>query len=58
MIRVNLLPHRAAKRKARQIQFAAFAVISLLLGATVVGFVHAAISAQISYQERRNQYLK
>lgn len=58
MIRVNLLPHRAAKRKARQIQFAAFSGISLLLGIAIVGFVHAAISAQISYQERRNQYLK
>ncbi len=41
MIRVNLLPHRAEKRKA-----------------VVVGFVHVAISGQISYQERRNQYLK
>ena len=58
MIRVNLLPHRAEKRRARQIQFIAFGTISLLLGITIVGFVHAAISTQISYQERRNQYLK
>lgn len=58
MIRVNLLPHRAAKRKARQVQFAAFSGISLVLGVVVVGLVHGAISAQISYQERRNQYLK
>lgn len=58
MIRVNLLPHRAEKRKARQIQFAAFCGASLILGLTVVGFIHAAISSQISYQERRNQYLK
>jgi type IV pilus assembly protein PilN len=58
MIRVNLLPHRAEKRKARQIQFIAFSVISLVLGIIVVGFVHAAISSQISYQERRNEYLK
>ena len=58
MIRINLLPHRAEKRRARQIQFAALAVISLLLGALVVGFVHATISSQISYQERRNEYLK
>jgi len=58
MIRINLLPHRAAKRKARQIQLAAFSVISLVLGVLVVGLVHAAISSQISYQERRNQYLK
>ncbi len=58
MIRVNLLPHRAEKRKARQVQFIAFSVISLVLAALVVGFVHVAISGQISYQERRNQYLK
>ena len=58
MIRVNLLPHRAEKRRARQIQLIAFSAISLLLGIAIVGFVHAAISTQISYQERRNQYLK
>ncbi|MDX8400202.1 MAG: PilN domain-containing protein [Gallionellaceae bacterium] len=58
MIRVNLLPHRAEKRKARQIQFAAFSGISLILGIAVFGFVHVAIDSRISYQERRNQYLK
>ena len=58
MIRVNLLPHRAEKRRARQIQLAAFSIISLVLGALVVGFVHTYISSQISYQERRNNYLK
>jgi len=58
MIRINLLPHRAEKRRARQVQFAALSVISVVLGALLVGFVHAAISTQISYQERRNEYLK
>jgi type IV pilus assembly protein PilN len=58
MIRINLLPHRAEKRRARQIQFAALSVISVVLGALLVGFVHGYISAQISYQERRNEYLK
>ncbi|MGA8147135.1 MAG: PilN domain-containing protein [Gallionellaceae bacterium] len=58
MIRINLLPHREERRKARKTQFIALAVFSLVLGALVVGFVHAAISAQISYQERRNQFLK
>lgn len=57
MIRINLLPHRAEKRKARQVQFIAFSVISLILGVMVVGLVHAAISSQIEYQGRRNQYL-
>ena len=58
MIRVNLLPHRAEKRKARQLQFIVLSAISLVLGAVLVGFVHVAISTQISYQERRNTYLK
>jgi type IV pilus assembly protein PilN len=56
--RINLLPHRSEKRKARQVQLIAFGIIALLLGALVVGLVHAAISTQISYQERRNKYLK
>lgn len=57
MIRINLLPHRAEKRRARQIQFIAFSVISVLLGGIVVGLVHVGIIAQIDYQERRNAYL-
>lgn len=58
MIRVNLLPHRAEKRKARQVQFIILSVLSIVIGAVIVGFVHVAISTQISYQERRNTYLK
>jgi type IV pilus assembly protein PilN len=58
MIRINLLPHRAEKRRARQVQFAALSLISLVLGALLVGFVHVAIGTQVSYQERRNEYLK
>jgi type IV pilus assembly protein PilN len=58
VIRINLLPHRAEKRRARQIQFIALSVISVVLAALLVGFVEVAISTQISYQERRNAYLK
>ena len=58
MMRINLLPHRAEKRHARQVQFIAFSVISLVLGGLLVGFVQVAIGTQISYQERRNTYLK
>lgn len=57
MIRINLLPHRAEKRKARQIQFIAFGVISFMLGAMLVLMVHLAIIAQIDVQERRNNFL-
>jgi type IV pilus assembly protein PilN len=58
MIRINLLPHRAEKRRARQIQFIALGVFSVVLGAVLVGIVQVAIDTQISYQERRNTYLK
>jgi len=58
MMRINLLPHRAEKRRARQVQFIAFSVISLVLGGLLVGFVQVAIGTQIAYQERRNTYLK
>jgi len=58
VIRINLLPHRAEKRRARQIQFIALSVISVALAAVLVGAVQIAISSQISYQERRNAYLK
>jgi type IV pilus assembly protein PilN len=57
MIRINLLPHRAEKRRAKQLQFVILSVTSLVLGALIVGIVHVAISTQISYQERRNAYL-
>ncbi len=58
MTRINLLPHRAEKRQARQIQFIALSVISVVLAAILIGIVDVAIGTQISYQERRNQYLK
>ncbi|MFZ2542227.1 MAG: PilN domain-containing protein [Gallionella sp.] len=58
MIRINLLPHRAEKRRAHQVQFIALCVISVILGGLLVGFVQVAIGTQISYQERRNAYLK
>jgi type IV pilus assembly protein PilN len=57
MIRINLLPHRAEKRKAQQIQFIAFSVISIIIGAIIVGFVHITFVAKIDNQERRNAYL-
>jgi type IV pilus assembly protein PilN len=58
VIRINLLPHRAEKRRARQIQFIALSVISVVLAGLLVGAVQVAIGTQISYQDRRNAYLK
>jgi type IV pilus assembly protein PilN len=58
MMRINLLPHRAEKRRAKQIQFIALGVISVVLAGILVGVVQVAIDAKIAYQERRNAYLK
>ncbi|HCI54227.1 MAG TPA: fimbrial protein [Gallionella sp.] len=58
MIRINLLPHREEKRRIKQVQFITLGVLSFVLGLVVWGVVHAVISAQIGYQERRNDYLK
>jgi len=57
MIRINLLPHREIKRKARQQQFAALSGITLLLGILTVGTVHLIITGKIEHQESRNTYL-
>lgn len=58
MIRINLLPHREEKRKARQQQMmvitggvAGIGVLTVLLGYITIG-------AMISDQEGNNQYLK
>lgn len=58
MIRINLLPYRDERRRAKQMQFISLSALSLLLGVLVWGLVHAAISTQIDYQERRNAYLQ
>ncbi|HVS26865.1 MAG TPA: PilN domain-containing protein [Burkholderiales bacterium] len=58
MIRINLLPHRVHKRKARERQFYFMTGLFAGLGMLIVFFVHGVISARISYQQERNQYLE
>ncbi|QDQ26618.1 PilN domain-containing protein [Chitinimonas arctica] len=58
MIRINLLPHRENKRKARVRRFAALAAISAVIGLATVGVAYAAISAQIAMQDERNAFLE
>lgn len=58
MIRINLLPHREEKRRAKHLQFITLGVVFLLLGVLVWGVVHMVIGAQIDYQARRNDYLQ
>lgn len=57
-VRINLLPHRAQKRAARQRQFVSIAVSLAILGFAVVGLVHGVLSAQIDNQKSRNALLK
>lgn len=58
MIRINLLPHREEKRKARRKQFFALAGAVSLLGLVGVFTVHGVIAGYISQQEGKNAYLK
>lgn len=58
MSRINLLPHRELKRKARQQQFAILAGAACVFGMLIVWAGHEAILGKIEYQNRRNQYLQ
>jgi len=58
MIRINLLPHREAKRKAKRQQFYVLLGLVSVLAGLVVFFVYGVIGARISEQEARNAFLK
>lgn len=57
MIRINLLPHREEKRKARQKQFAILAGFAAFVGLAVAGLLWVIFDAQIDNQKNRNKYL-
>ena len=57
MIRINLLPHREEKRKARQKQFAVLAGFAAFVGLAVAGLLWVIFDAQIDNQKNRNKYL-
>jgi type IV pilus assembly protein PilN len=58
MIRINLLPHRALKRKALQRQFFIVAAVVALFGAGIWFIVHSLLADRIEDQLARNQYLE
>ncbi|MDB5749164.1 MAG: fimbrial assembly protein [Massilia sp.] len=58
MIRINLLPHREAKRKQKQAAFIAMLVLGALLGAAVVLLVGGWNASRIAIQEQRNTVLR
>ena len=57
MIRINLLPHREEKRKARQKQFAMLSGLAAVIGLAVAGALWVVFDAQIENQKDRNKYL-
>lgn len=58
MIRINLLPHREEKRKARRQQFYALSGLTLLLGGLIVVLVNGIIGGYVSAQDEKNAFLK
>lgn len=57
MIRVNLLPHREAKRKARQQQLAILAGLTATLAIAICGMLWVVFNTQVDGQKERNKYL-
>ena len=58
MIPINLLPHRAARRKAQQQQFFILAGMTVALATAIVVAVHTFFAGRIETQVERNKYLE
>jgi type IV pilus assembly protein PilN len=56
--RVNLLPHRAERRKRAKQHFAIVSAGTAVVGLLIVLLVHGYFAERISAQEGRNQFLK
>jgi type IV pilus assembly protein PilN len=57
MVRINLLPHREAKRKKQKEAFLALMLLSAILGAAVVLVVGAFNAHRLSVQDERNRLI-
>jgi type IV pilus assembly protein PilN len=58
MIRINLLPHREEKRKARRQQFFVLMGLVAVLAGLIAFLGYSIISGYITTQEERNAFLK
>lgn len=58
MIRINLLPHREEKRKARRQQFYGLLGLVSVLAGVLVFLAYSIIAGYISAQEAKNDFLK
>ena len=58
MIRINLLPHRAEKRKRRRTQFYVLSGLMVVLGGLIGFLVHSIYVGYIEHHYSRNTFLK
>ncbi|MGO4778224.1 fimbrial protein, partial [Lysobacter sp. 2RAB21] len=58
MARINLLPWRAERRKARQKEFGAILALSALAAAALSVLIVFYYSSEISGQQNRNTFLE
>ena len=58
MIPINLLPHRAERRKTQQQQFAILAVLMIVIGGIAWFMGHSVLERRISVQNQRNTFLE
>ncbi len=58
MIRINLLPHREAKRVQRKKDFVLFAVMSAVVGGAIAFFGGTYLNSRIEAQQARNNFIK
>ena len=56
--RVNLLPHRAERRKRAKQHFIVVSAGTAIVGLLIVGLIHSYYAERISAQEGRNAFLK
>ncbi|AMP02929.1 PilN domain-containing protein [Collimonas pratensis] len=57
MIKINLLPHREAKRKQRKNAYFAMLALSAMIGLIMVLLVGAFFASQIANQTERNRFI-
>jgi type IV pilus assembly protein PilN len=57
MIKINLLPHREARRKELKSQFYSLMMLAALLGAGIVILIGFVFSSQLSAQTERNAFI-
>lgn len=58
MVRINLLPHREARRKERKTAFVAMLIAAVFAGGLLVLVVGGVIGARIASQNERNAFIQ